>query len=253
MENRERHQSILQLLEDSGQVRVSELCRNLDVSEATVRRDLDHLQGLGLLERTHGGAILVEKAAPEPPVMQRREEKALEKRRIGRAAAALIQEGDAVFIGSGTTALEAAKNLRGRERITVITNALTVINALANEEGITLLNTGGILRRSELSFIGHITEHALQELRPRKVIMGMRAISLSEGMTNDYVPEVSTDRVIIRSAREIILVADHSKFGTVATALVAPITATHTVVTDDGTPSETIAELEELGIEVIVV
>jgi DeoR/GlpR family transcriptional regulator of sugar metabolism len=225
----------------------------LGVSEATVRRDLGQLQEQGWLKRTHGGAVLIKRAAPEPPVVQRKGEKAAQKQRIGRAAAALIHEDDTVFIGSGTTALEVARHLRGRERITVITNALTVINALAWEEGITLLSTGGILRLSEQSFIGHITEQALQELCPQKAVMGIRAINLTSGLTNDYVPEVSTDRVIIRSAPEVILVADHSKFGNVSTALVAPVTAVHKIVTDSGTPPEMVRELEDLGIEVIVV
>jgi DeoR/GlpR family transcriptional regulator of sugar metabolism len=253
MSNSTRQQRILRLLQDDNRVRVIELGQHLGVSEATVRRDLDCLQEQGKLKRVHGGAVLVEQAAPELPVVHRMEENADEKRRIGQAAAALIHEGDTVFIGSGTTTLEVAKHLRGRERITVITNALTVMNALAWKTDITLLGTGGILRLSEQSFVGHITALALKELRPQKVIMGIRAISLSAGLTSDYVPEVSTDRVIISCAPEVILVADHSKFDRVSTALVAPVTAVHKIVTDNRVSSETVGALESLGIEVIVV
>ena len=252
MINNARDQRILDLLQENAHVRVAEFSEYLGVSEATVRRDLDRLQQQGWLERTHGGAFLVERAAPEPPVLQRKSENADEKRRIGELVAALIQEGDTVFIGSGTTALEVAKHLVGREAITVITNAFTVIDVLAQERGITVLTTGGFLRSSELSFIGHIAEQALQELRPQKVIMGIRAISLADGLTNDYVPEVSTDRIIIQSAPEVILVADHSKFGKVSTAFVSPLTAIHKIVTDSGTPSEMLDELRQMGIEVIV-
>ncbi|MFQ5854261.1 MAG: DeoR/GlpR family DNA-binding transcription regulator [Anaerolineae bacterium] len=252
MANKTRHQRILDLLESNTHVRVAELSQHLGVSPATVRRDLDRLQQQGWLQRTHGGAVLAEHAAPEPPVVQRTGENAEEKRRIGKAAAALIHEGDTVFIGSGTTTLEVARQLAGRNHITVITNALTIINTLAQEEGITLLSTGGLLRSSELSFIGHISELTLQELRPQKVIMGIRAISLTDGLTNDYVPEVSTDRIIIRSAPEVILVADHSKFGRISTAFVAPVAAVHKIVTDSATPPEILRELRQKDIEVIV-
>lgn len=249
----ERDRRILEILHKSSRVRVAELSAWLGVSEATIRRDLDKLHELGKVRRIHGGAISVERAAPEPPVLQRAGENAEEKSRIGRAAAALIQDGETVFIGSGTTTLEVARNLLGRTGLTVITNAFTIVDVLAQAENLSLISVGGLLRRSELSFIGHITEQALRELRPQKVIMGIRAISLVEGLTNDYLPEVSTDRVIIQSAPEVILVADHTKFDKVSTALVAPITAIHKLVTDDKVPPQSIELLREKGIEVIVV
>ena len=146
---------------------------------------------------------------PEPPVILRGSEMIEEKRRIGQAAASLIGDGETVFIGSGTTTLEVARCLIGRKNLTVATNALTVVNVLAQDQGISVISTGGLLRRSELSFVGHIVQQSLNELRPNKVIIGMRSISLNEGMTNDYLREVSTDRIIIRSAPEVIVVADH--------------------------------------------
>jgi len=242
----ERQLRILKILEQNPSVRVADLSAWLGVSRATVRRDLDHLHQIGQVRRIHGGAMLAEKVVPEAPVLQRSAENLEEKRRIGRLAASLIQPGDTVFIGSGSTTMEVARNLAGRTEITVISNALTVINLLSHEAGINLIATGGFLRPSELSFIGHITELALRELRPQKVIMGIRSISLDEGLTNDYLPEVSTDRVIIQSAPEVILVADHTKFGKVSTALVAPITAVHTLVTDSGIDPTILAAVREV-------
>jgi DeoR/GlpR family transcriptional regulator of sugar metabolism len=253
MFNQGRDQKIIQILQKNTRARVSELSHWLEVSEATIRRDLDRLFELGQVQRIHGGAILAEQAAPEQPVVQRISENAEEKRRIGRAAAELVEEGETVFIGSGTTALEVARSLAGRKDLTVITNAFTVIDSLSQAEGISLISVGGFLRRSEFSFIGHITEQALRELRPQKVIMGIRAASLEDGLTNDYLPEVSTDRVIIESAPEVILVADHSKFGKVSTALVAPMTAIHKLVTDRLIPLHIVAGLREHGIEVLIV
>lgn len=248
----ERQKKILGLLEQRENARVSELSELLGVSVATIRRDLNKLREMGEIKRFHGGAVISLPSAPEPPVIQRSGENIAEKERIGKVAAALVHDGDVIFIGSGTTALEVARNLVGSKNLTVITNALTVVNMLSNDESITLVTTGGIFRRSELSFIGHLAEHALSELRPQKVIMGIRAISLQDGLTNDYLPEVNTDRAIIHAASEVIVVADHSKFGKVSTAFVAPISAIHKLVTDDKAPKEIIASIQAQGVEVIV-
>jgi DeoR/GlpR family transcriptional regulator of sugar metabolism len=242
----ERQHKILQILEKNPSVRISGLSESLGVSEATVRRDLDRLCETGAIKRIHGGAVRMERTPPEAPVILRTTVNIEEKRRIGGLAAGLVNAGDTVFIGSGTTALEVARCLAGRQDLTVITNAQTVINLLSQEEGITLIGTGGFLRSSELSFIGYLAEQALRELRPQKVIMGIRAVSLDQGLTNDYIPEVSTDRVIIQSAPEVVLVADHTKFGKVATALVAPLTAIHTLVTDTGLDEDILVGLRGL-------
>jgi DeoR/GlpR family transcriptional regulator of sugar metabolism len=239
----ERQHRILRILQENPSVRVVELSEALGVSEATVRRDLDRMSQVGQIRRIHGGAVALASTAPEAPVVQRSAENQEEKSRIGKAAAKLIHEGDTVFLGSGSTTLEVARNLAGRENITVITNALTVVTLLSQEEGINLIVTGGFVRRSELSFIGHLTELALRELHPQKVVMGMRAVSLNEGLTNDYMPEVSTDRVIIHAAPQVILVADHTKFGHVAAALVAPMSLVHTLVTDADIDPRVLANL----------
>lgn len=248
----ERQVHIGKFLSENGFLGVSQLSDRLGVSEATIRRDLAELAQKGMLKRTHGGAIVSEKASPEPPVMQRAQEHSDIKSQIGRKAASLIQEGETVFIGSGTTALEVARHLTGRQNITVITNAVTVINVLAQETGITVISTGGMLRPTELSLIGHLSEQVLSQFRPRKAFVGIRAISLTEGLTNDYIPEIGTDRIIFQSAPEIVLVADHSKFGKISTAFVAPVTAVHHVVTDDKTPNDIIEQLRKVGINVLV-
>jgi DeoR/GlpR family transcriptional regulator of sugar metabolism len=239
----ERQNRILRILQDNPSVRVVDLSEVLGVSEATVRRDLDRMSQEGRIKRIHGGAVPAASAAAEAPVVLRSAENQEEKSRIGKSAANLIKEGDTVFIGSGSTALQVARYLAGRQNVTVITNALTVVTLLSQEEGIHLIVTGGFVRRSELSFIGHLTELALHELHPQKVIMGMRAVSIQEGLTNDYLPEVSTDRVIVHAAPQVILVADHTKFGHVAAGLVAPISIVHTLVTDSAIDPRILATL----------
>jgi len=247
----ERQRELTRLLERNGRLSVAQICEQFSISEATARRDLDVLSDQGLIQRVHGGAILVRQAAPEEPILRRSHEQENEKERIGRTTAALIKDGETIFLGSGTTVLQVAQNLVTRN-ITVITNSLPVINLMSEKENITLIALGGMLRDSELSFIGHITEQALAEVRADRVIIGTRAISLDQGLTNDYLPETLTDRAILNAGRETIIVADHTKCGAISTAFLAPLTAMHTLVTDSGTVSEFIESLRTLGVEVIL-
>lgn len=250
---RERHKRIRQIIEENGRATVAELSTIFGVSEATIRRDLEELDSLGLIQREHGGALRSAPSFTEPPILQRVTEQEAEKRRIGRAAARLVRDGETIFLGSGTTTLEVARNLEGMKNLTVITNALNIAIELLNSEGINQIVIGGLLRPSEMSLIGHITEQALKELRADKVFIGMHAIDVQYGLTSDHLPEVMTDRAIIEFASEVILVADHTKFGRVSNSFVAPVSSVDVIITDDRVPLATLQELEQLGIKVIVV
>ena len=248
----ERQQQILETVRENRQVTIAELSQAFEVSDVTIRRDLRELAAQGVLRRAHGGAIAAVPAPPEPPVVQRMSQAETCKVCIGRAAAALVSDGESVFIGSGSTAAYVARNLVDRKNLTVVTNALTVATELAAVPDVTVVVTGGMMRSSELSLVGHITEQALREVRVDKVIIGMRAISLEAGMTNDYLPEVMTDRTIIEMAPELIVVADHTKFGNVASAYVAPVERVTTLVTDAAASPEVLVPLEALGIRILI-
>jgi DeoR/GlpR family transcriptional regulator of sugar metabolism len=248
----ERQQLILEAVKDHRQATVGDLSRRFDVSEVTIRRDLREMAAQGMLRRAHGGAVLAVLASPEPPVVQRMERAENCKTCIGRAAAALVSDGDSIFIGSGSTTTQVARHLVDREDLTVVTNALTIATELATARGVTVVVTGGMMRPSELSLVGHITEQSLREVRVDKVILGMRAISLEAGMTHDYLPEVMTDRTIIEMAPELIVVADHTKFGRIASGYVAPVERVTTLVTNSDTDPETLTRLRQMGIQVIV-
>jgi DeoR family transcriptional regulator of aga operon len=251
LSNFERHQQLTRLLERVGRLSISQICEQFSISEATARRDLDQLSDQGSIQRVHGGVILLRQATPEDPILKRSYESDVEKERIGRAAAALVEDGETIFLGSGTTVLQVAQNLVQRN-ITVITNSLPVINLMSGRENITLIALGGMLRDSELSFIGHITEQALAELRPDKVIIGTRGISLDQGLTNDYLPETLTDRAILNAGRQTIIVADHTKCGVIATAYLASLSAMNILVTDDQTEPAFIKSMRDKGIEIVV-
>jgi DeoR/GlpR family transcriptional regulator of sugar metabolism len=253
LSNIERQEHLLRFMEQRRRATVVEISEHFSISLATVRRDLDTLAEQGKVERFHGGAKAVREAPPELPVLQREADQAEEKRRIGQAAARLVNDGETIFLSSGTTALEVARNLRSRRDLTVITNSLLVINTLTDIPGITVVGLGGLLRKSELSMIGHITEQALAEVHADKIIMGIRALDIQRGLTNEYLPETRTDRAILARGGEVIIVADHTKCGRVATAFVAPITAMHKLITDTKAPPDFVATLTTMGIEVLVV
>jgi DeoR family transcriptional regulator of aga operon len=248
----ERQIQILQLVKRQQRIRVADICATFDVSLATARRDLDLLAKDGKLQRVHGGAIALTQLPAEQPILHRQKEQAEEKIRIGQIAASLVQEGETVLLGSGTTVLEVARALRGRKHLTVLTNSLPVVNTLAGVEEITVIGLGGMLRDSELSFIGHITEQALNEVRADKVFIGTRAISLEDGLTHEYLPETMTDRAILKAGKEIIVLADHTKFGRTATVLLAPLERIHTIVTDEQVPKDFVNHVSKKGIRLII-
>jgi DeoR family transcriptional regulator, aga operon transcriptional repressor len=248
----ERQKQILSLLGRQGRLSVAEIVQQFSISEATARRDLESLALQGKAQRVHGGVISVEQAPPELPILEREQEQSDEKARIGRAAASLVADKETVFLGSGTTVLEVARNLRDRKHLTVITNSLAVLNMLAGLKQITVISLGGMLRESELSFIGHITEQALSEVRVDKVFMGTRGLSLEHGLTNDYLQETLTDRAILKIGREVVIVADYSKINRVSTALLAPLNTMHTFITDAKADKKFIQALKKQGIQVVI-
>ena len=248
----ERQKQILSLLSQQGRLSVAEIVTQFSISEATARRDLETLSSQGKAQRVHGGVIAMEQAPPELPILEREEEQADEKARIGRAAARLVGNDETVFLGSGTTVVEIARNLRDRKNLTVITNSLPVLNILAGNKDTTVVSLGGMLRESELSFIGHITEQALSEVRVDKVFMGTRGVSLEHGLTNDYLQETLTDRTILKIGREVLIVADHTKVNRVATVLLAPLNSMHILVTDSKADMKFVQALKKQGINVIV-
>ena len=249
----ERLDELLRFIEASKHVSVSSICEQFNISEATARRDLDTLSEQGKIQRVHGGAIALRNPPPENPVYQRLTNQAENKKRIGMATAKLIEPGETVFLGSGTTVLEVAKCIEDRKDLTVITNSLLVINQLISYQNITLIDLGGLVRSSELSMIGHIAEDTLEGLYADKVIIGIHGIDLEQGLTNHYLPETVTDRKILKMGRKIIVVVDHTKCGVISTAHVAPISVIDTLVTDTEAPQEFVKAVGNSGVTVIQV
>ena len=249
----ERQQIILESLQEDHRVTVPELSRRFGTSEVTIRRDLAELAASGKVMRTHRGALRVVPAPPEPPVVQRLSFEYEIKECIARRALDLVADGDSIFVGSGSSMAVFARQLPGKKNLTVFTNALNIASELGGSEGeITVVVTGGVVRASELSLLGHVAELSMSEVRVNKVFMGVQALSLENGWTTDHMPEVATTRRIIEMAPELIILADHTKLGRSAAAYIAPVTRIKILITDAKADRKMLALFEAKGVHVIL-
>lgn len=253
MDVRNRRELVLGLLEERGEVSVSEVSATACVSEMTIRRDLDALAHDGLLKRVHGGAITVVSRSYEPPFAARAQQHFVAKQAIGEAVAGLIREGETLILDVGTTVLETARALRGRHNLTVLTASLRVMDLLADEDGVHLISTGGAVRRGEMSLVGDLAERAFAELRFDTFVMGVGGIDLNEGLTEFNLDDARVKRHALASARRCIVVADHTKLGRVAFSCIAPLDRIDVLVTDHQADATALDGFRSLDMEVVVV
>jgi DeoR/GlpR family transcriptional regulator of sugar metabolism len=247
MRESERRARLVEHLRVDGRASVAQLASSLDVTPSTIRRDLQRLARDGRLVRTYGGAALndgLSRAARSDPRLAA-------KQAIARAAAARVADGSTIAIGSGTTALALAREIADR-RLTVITNALDVANVLLDREGIELIVLGGVVRPRMHSMLGHLAELASNELRADTLFMGIGAISVDQGLMNDSVPEILVDRALRRMARQVVVLADATKFEQAAPGFVFGLEEVNVLVTDDGVRQDTLAAVRRRGVEVVV-
>jgi len=230
----ERHARIRVLLQERGRVSVAELCALLGVSEVTIRRDLAELEAAGQLRRTHGGAVPRQEPGRDDPFAARAARFAAEKARIAAAAAALVGDGETIFLDAGTTTTQVACALAAaRRRITVVTNALSVCIALADAAEIAVIAVGGQLRRTNQSFVGPVAEATVRQFNADRAILGTSALSLDRGLCMPDLLEAQLQRVMIERSRDLVVVADRSKIGREALVSVAPLERVGTLITDD--------------------
>lgn len=248
----QRHERIRDRLELQKVVSNAELCELLGVSEATIRRDLEWLEKQGILERTHGGAILSQRMKFEPEYDARALAHPEEKRSIGAAAAALIEEGDTIFVSSGTTATQVIANIPGGAKVTVVTNNLSAALE-AHGAGFELILVGGTLYRRSNAVVSLFATENLQQMTANKTFIGADGISLKFGYTVPSNPEAELVRLMIeRTHGSVIVVADHSKWGVISNFEVAKIDEVQMLVTDDRFSDSARAELEARGVRVII-
>jgi DeoR family transcriptional regulator, aga operon transcriptional repressor len=247
----DRMTAILKRAGEAGSVDVADLAAFLGASEATIRRDLQSLSAQHLLVRTHGGAVVGDNGQ-ELSVRIKETRNQAEKRRIGQAAAALVQDGAVVGLTGGTTATELARALADRRGITVVTNAINIAAELAIRTQITLVVIGGVARPS-YEMVGPAAEMMLDNYHLDIAFIGVDGLSAQEGCTTYHEMEAQTDRNFLERARRTVVIADSSKIGRVTFARIVPLARVDDIVTDNGADPERLRELAETGVLIHVV
>lgn len=247
----DRIQSILEQIELEGDVSIFDLAAKLDVSEMTIRRDLDRLERSGAIRRAHGRAMKGNSGSYEPPFAFRTERQMLEKALIAKAISSLIQDRETVILDGGSTGAAIAKELVERE-LTVCTPSLKVADVLRRGNGIQLMVTGGMMRRGEESLVGPSAIATLSEHRFDTYIMTVSGIDPVQGCTEWNTEDAIVKRAALRVSTRCIVAADHTKFGASAFARVCDLEAVSRVVTDSGLSSLSIEKVRMLGVPVHV-
>jgi DeoR/GlpR family transcriptional regulator of sugar metabolism len=256
----QRRALILDEIRRRGGVRVNELTRRLSVSDMTVRRDLDALARQGVVEKVHGGAVPVSEASTHEPGFEAKA--GLEpgaKEAIAGAAARFVTPGSAIALSGGTTTYVLAHHLLDVPDLTVVTNSVRVADVFhaatrgpAGREGAaTVVLTGGVRTPSD-SLVGPVADHAISSLHFDVLFLGVHGMSVEAGLSTPNLAEAETNRRFVRSARRVVVVADHTKWGTVGLSSFATLTDVDTLVTDSGIPEVLREEIAEHLTDLVV-
>jgi DeoR family transcriptional regulator, aga operon transcriptional repressor len=251
--NEERRRAILEILDRTGRVLVTETAQQFHTSQVTIRKDLEVLQAQGLAHRTHGGALPAREGALEDPTLREKEKlHQAEKLRIAEAAAGLVKEGQVVILDSGTTTTSIARLLRNFHNVTIITNAVNIAAELSGA-AVEVILTGGVLRKNSFSLVGPIAEETLQRLNADILFLGVDGFDVNYGLSTPNLPEAKVNRVMIEIAKRTVAVCDSSKFGRRSLSLIVPTKSLHEVITDRNIPKADLRELKKMGMEVTLV
>jgi DeoR/GlpR family transcriptional regulator of sugar metabolism len=249
----ERREAIVRVVEQRGRASVAELSRSLGVSEVTIRKDLAALELDHHLIRTRGGALRRRVSRAELAFEVRYNLHRLEKELIGRAAAALVEDGETVALDSSTTALQVARNLKERRELTVITNSIRIAAELAGVEGFTVLLPGGRLRSEAFSLVGGWSRGWLRGIHVQRAFVGAVGFTLEHGLTEATEEEAEVKRGLVAAASQVIAIIDHSKWGKVAFTTFCPPERLGVVVSDVQAPAAQVAAVRAQGIDVRLV
>ncbi|WP_312952217.1 DNA-binding transcriptional repressor [Superficieibacter sp.] len=251
MKPRQRQAAILEHLQKQGKCSVEELAQHFDTTGTTIRKDLVMLENAGTVIRTYGGVVL-NKDEADPPIDHKTLINTHKKAQIANTAVQFIHDGDSIILDAGSTVLQMVPLLSRFNNITVMTNSLHIVNALSeldNEQ--TILMPGGTFRKKSASFHGQLAENAFQHFSFDKLFMGTDGIDLNAGVTT-FNEVFSVSNAMCAAAREVILMADSSKFGRKSPNIVCGLERVNKLITDSGITPEFRQALEEKGVEVIV-
>lgn len=253
----QRQEEIVQLVMKEKSIKTSTLCGLFSASRETIRRDLEALEGQGMLKRIHGGAMRVESAPENDAVYtsfnQRKAEHLLNKEEVALEAANHILEGQVIALDSGTTSLELARVIKGRFRkLTVITNSLSIANELDDAEGITLILTGGIYNPEEKACFSDMATLILSHINVDILFLTTCGISVNRGITYQRVEDLVIQSKFMEASDETIVIADSSKLGVNSLVRMCGIEQVSMIITDSSASAEQVAAFEEAGIKVVI-
>src|SRR5580704_10558406 len=252
-----RSELIIKFLLRTGSASIEEILAVAGSSAPSIRRDLVRLESRGLIRRTHGGATLVEPLLYEPfrydSSFQAREQRyASEKRRIGLAAAELVQKNETIGLTAGTTATHIGRSLRHREHIQVVTNAINIGMELCNQPGIRTFLTGGTVPWAwSFSLTGNAAQDFLNDVYMDKVFLSVTGLDAERGATTLETDEALIFRKMLKQSKQVIVTADSSKLGKVSPAFICPVNEIHTLITDTGATHELLAPFDRQSIRII--
>lgn len=247
-----RRRRLLELITRQGFATLEEMVKVLAVSESTVRRDLESLEVTGAVKRTHGGAVTAGDNRPLPALEDRVASAREEKEAIGRATAALIEDGDSVLLDGGTTTLEVARAILGRTiQVQVVTNSLPIAQILSADKGVEVILIGGYVYPRTGVALGPLSIEMMQKIRVRKAILGAGGV-VADGIYNSNLLLVETERQMMSCGQEVIIVADRGKFGRLALARLCGLDEVDRVVSDAGLPGEFRDLLESASVDVVI-
>jgi len=245
----ERRKRVLDLVHRKGVMALEDIAREVDVSQSTLRRDLNYWHQQGVLKRTHGGAIYLGDGSSLPALEERTGRQAEEKRAIARAAAARIRNGDAILLDGGTTTLEVARLLVGRP-LQIVTNSLPIANLFASDRETDLVVLGGYVYPKTGVALGPMTVKAMEDIHVQQAILSCGGIT-AKGLFNSNLLLVETERRMLRCADEVVVVADRTKIGRQALAFLCELSAIDTLIVDAGIDAEQRQLVEEAGVRLL--
>lgn len=248
----ERRQAILAMVRANGAMSLREMARVTQASEVTVRRDLRALEAEGHLSRRHGGAVAVGGSVHEPSYTEKTHVAADAKAAIAELAVGLIEDGDALVLGPGTTTQALARRLVRFHELTVVTNSLLVAQALVRARGVEVFVTGGTLRGPIHALVGGSAEQALAGLRTPKAFLSGNGLTVEHGLSTPNLHMATIDRAIVAAGREVVVLADHTKVGVDTMVQTLPAADITTLITDDGVPAAELDRFRAVGIDVRV-
>jgi DeoR/GlpR family transcriptional regulator of sugar metabolism len=247
----ERRRKIISLLEESNSVLVLELSKTFNVTEETIRRDLEKLEKEGLLKRTHGGAVISDNINLELPLKVREVTNIEGKRAIGIKVSEYINDGDTIMLDSSTTALQVAQKIKDKRKITVITNSINVVTELSTSKDCKVISTGGILRENSMSFVGHMTEDSIKNYNVDIAVIACKGIDMNRGITESNEMEAEVKKAMVEAAEKVFLLADYTKFNKISFLKMLKLDKVDTIFTDKPLGEEWESFLQNKNIKLV--